>query len=440
MSFLIFRMPSDMSSSRRPSIKLPEMSKLSLPNPFSSRRNSRTSAPPSPGGLTVPGTSASSESNESRSTRSTSPDSRGRKEKTTDAFNRARSSSSASFTKVFARSSSQEKEFAQAENWKDGFVKYNKLVTNQVSKDAANESEKFAKTCKILTKKESVGGHFVHGLPEAVLDLALLWCPAERMLRKPIEDLESDQPSWSWMGWEGAVNFPFDPNSSPDICRVKGEFFESFIKRFTVGSTLSTYAMRRDKRSDEKKDSKLRIRCPADNLLAGAKPPSAGSNALRFETYTTAAENFFTTQMKNKHGAEIPCTQIQDGEEGPVCGVIMDYEDQLGKSTESPHSSTFEFILLSRNRRCDFASHSNPPASNIAHPPGTPSWAGDRFSWEEQIEDFDEKVYPKGEWNMLNVMLIQHLEEGFAERVAIARIHEDAWNKRPRVKKQILLK
>jgi hypothetical protein len=348
-----------------------------------------------------------------------------------DGFNRIRSSSSVSFGK-----SPQEKDFAEAESWRDGFVKYNNLVTNQISKDAAYQSEEFAKTCKILTKKDSVGGYFVHGLPEAVLDLALLWCPAERMLRKPLECLESDQPSWSWMGWHGAVNFPFDPNSCPDIRRVTGEFFESEVKRFVNGPESNPYTMRRDKR----KEQKLRINYRPDNLLVGEKPPSDGSNALRFTAYTTPAENFFTTQMKNKHGAEIPCTQIRDGEEGPICGVIMDYEDQVSKTVESPHSSTFEFVLLSRNRRCDFVNHPNPPASNTAHPPGTPSWAGERFSWEEQVEDFDEKVYPKGEWNMLNVMLIQHCEEGHAERVAIARIHEDAWKARERTQKNILLR
>lgn len=41
------------------------------------------------------------------------------------------------------------------------------------------------------------------GLPENLLDMALMWRPAERLERRPTEGL----PSWSWAGWKGPVKY-----------------------------------------------------------------------------------------------------------------------------------------------------------------------------------------------------------------------------------------
>lgn len=74
------------------------------------------------------------------------------------------------------------------------------------------------------------------------------------------------------------------------------------------------------------------------------------------------------------------------------------------------------------------------------HPPGTPIWDGERFVWDEEVVDFDEEVFAKGEWCMLNVMLVRWDEmRGVAERVAVGRIHEDAWRKLEPVRKEVVL-
>ena len=44
---------------------------------------------------------------------------------------------------------------------------------------------------------------FKQGLPEILLDSALLWRPAERLRRR----ITASAPSWSWAGWEGAVKY-----------------------------------------------------------------------------------------------------------------------------------------------------------------------------------------------------------------------------------------
>lgn len=314
------------------------------------------------------------------------------------------------------------------EGWIDGFDKYNQLITNQISKDKSHQSTEFAKICKILTKQ--CGGQFVHGLPESVLDLALLWCPAERMHRKPVDATE---PSWSWIGWEGAVNFPFDPTNCPDARRAVGDYFKSEIGNFRIGPESTPYTMRRAKKD------RLRIEYLSDfqppRGVAG-EPPSDESNTLRFSAFTISANDFNVEQL-SIDDKDIPCSELLDNRE-KQCGVIMDYSDLL-----TVHVSTkcdFEFVLLSRNRRCEPAAQLRWPAATTAHPPGTPVWDGERFVWDQQVVDFDETILEEGEWKMLNVMLIQHMGEGYAERVAIGKIHEDTWKARKPVKRNIVLR
>jgi hypothetical protein len=73
------------------------------------------------------------------------------------------------------------------------------------------------------------------------------------------------------------------------------------------------------------------------------------------------------------------------------------------------------------------------------HPPGTPVWNGERFVWDEVVVDFDAKYFKDGPWKMLNVMIIRWHGD-YAERVAIARIHEDAWLQLSPVRKDIVLR
>ncbi len=44
-----------------------------------------------------------------------------------------------------------------------------------------------------------------HGLPEALLDAAILWLPMEKLKRREVPDL--DLPSWSWAGWVGRISY-----------------------------------------------------------------------------------------------------------------------------------------------------------------------------------------------------------------------------------------
>jgi hypothetical protein len=48
--------------------------------------------------------------------------------------------------------------------------------------------------------RSTFAGGIVHGLPTVFFDIALLWQPRARLSRR------TGEPSWSWLGWKGAVD------------------------------------------------------------------------------------------------------------------------------------------------------------------------------------------------------------------------------------------
>ena len=339
----------------------------------------------------------------------------GRRRSIRGAVNRLRSSSSASSLGGKA----QERDVNDIHDWFNGFQRYNQLVTRRTFTDQPNE---LTKASKALSK--NCGGGFVHGLPEAAFDFSLLWCPAIKITRETL-----DEPSWSWKAYSGAVNYPFDPTTCPDVYRAPkedGEVFRSEIQNYHIGPSSAQYTGRREK------NESLRTKYPPYFHAPRGSDSSSESNTLRFTTTTIPAEGF-TAEQLHYDSKEIPCSQLVN-DKAQQCGVIMDFE-----STISEPSSTgpYEFVLLSRSLRREPES-SRKPANSIMHPPGTPIWDGERFVWNEEIVEHDEEAFEAGPWKMLNVMLIRWVGE-YAERVAIAKIHEDAWNARSPARKEIVL-
>jgi hypothetical protein len=319
----------------------------------------------------------------------------------------------------------QELDFKEIDDWFTGFQRYNQLVTTKISPQQAHTSPEFTKPTKQLTK--NCGGNFIHGLPEALFDYSLLWCPADGSIPQ-----ETTEPSWSWTSHTGAINFPFDPTSSPDtftLPRSTGETFRSEIQNFHIGPPSTPYTIRRDKHKS------LRIAYPPYFHAPRGSDHTLDSTTLRFTAQTLPADGFTASQL-HYNGAEIPCSQLLS----PTtqhCGVLMAHESSIS----APHyTGPYEFVLLSRNKRVEPAEGTRKPQSTTMHPPGTPIWDGERFVWDEEVLDFDEGVFESGEWKVLNVMLIRWDEgRGVAERVAVGRMHEDAWVALGSVKKEVVL-
>jgi hypothetical protein len=341
--------------------------------------------------------------------------------------NRLRSSSNVTLVNELPL---KESDFREIYDWYTGFQRYNQLVTTQLSPTSSETSDmaKFDQISNILSK--NCGGRFIHGLPEAVFDMALLWCPAEPIKRKE----SSTEPSWSWTGWSGAVNFSFDHISCPDLISIpkgEGELMRSEILHYYVGPHHGPYSIRR-----EKKEPRLRTHYPPYFFAPRGHDSSANSDTLRFSASTISAEGFSTEQLRyDGDNKMIPCSQLLIGE-NKQCGVIMDYEELI---SEPSASGPYEFVLVSRTRRCEPAIHTRRPTVPTVHPSGTPIWDGTRFIWDREVIDFDEELFEPGPWKMLNVLLIRWVGE-HAERVAVARIHEDAWLQCSPGKKDIILR
>lgn len=308
-------------------------------------------------------------------------------------------------------------------------------MTTQFSSAQTYDSQDLVKATKPLIK--NCGGQLIHSLPEAAFDFGLLWCPIGDLSRR-----DANEPSWSWTAFKGPVNFPFDPTTCPDLylaARSEGELFRSEITNFHIGPADAQYTVRREK------GTALRSKYPPYFHAPRGTDAKADSNTLRFTASTICADNFDCKEPQQLHYIEkkdgketqheIPICHLLDSNR-QQCGVIMDRYRNISE----PHSEgVFEFVLLSRNLRKptrDEAKAANP----TFHPPGTPIWHGDKFLWNQVVHDFDEAVFEEGEWKMLNVMLIKWVGEQYAERVAIARIHEDAWKAQGPVRKDIVLR
>lgn len=333
--------------------------------------------------------------------------------------NRIRSASNASIPK----DQNQEPGFKEIDDWFSGFQRYNQFVTMS---EQPHTTPDFTKAAKQLTK--NCGGNFVHGLPEAMFDYSLLWCPADASAAR-----NDSEPSWSWTSHKGRINFPFDPTSCPDtftLPRSTGENFRSEIQNFHIGSPTTPYTIRRDKHSS------LRIRYPPYFHAPRGHDPTLESTSLRFTAQTIPADGFTAAQL-HYADREIPCSQLINCD-GIHVGVLMSHESAIS----APHyHGPYEFVLLSRNKRVEPAEGTKKPRSGVMHPPGTPIWDGEGFVWDEEVVDFDEGAFEKGEWCVLNVMLIRWDEgRGVAERVAVGRMHEDAWEKLGSVRKDIVLR
>jgi hypothetical protein len=376
------------------------------------------SRPSTSNGLLSPRpTSSRTNSDESRSARSKNSDSR---TSFRGVVNRLRSSSSASSL----GGKSREVDDNDIHDWFPGFRRYNQHVTTKVSPEQSHDSEEFAKTTKILTK--NCGGQLIHGLPEAAFDFGLLWCPTGELAVR-----DANAPSWSWTAFNGPVSFPFDPTTCPDVYttpKSEGEIFRSEVTNFHVGPQDALYTVRREK------NSSLRIKYPPYFHAPWGSEIAAESNTLRFTASTISADSFRSEQLQYQD-KDIPCSELLD-EKKQHCGVIMDF---LSSLDEPSPVGPFEFVLLSRNLRCEPSSHTRRPSNPTIHPPGTPIWDGERFVWDQVVVDFDDEVFEDGPWKMLNVMLIKWVGD-HAERVAIARIHEDAWLAKSPVRKDIVLR
>ncbi|KAL7925258.1 heterokaryon incompatibility domain-containing protein [Trichoderma austrokoningii] len=87
---------------------------------------------------------------------------------------------------------------------------YCRLVEEYTGRDMSYASDRLLGISGVLDVLQSEFGlSFINGLPEAIIYMALLWQPRNKLKRVPTDPKTSLPlfPSWSWTGWTGPVGY-----------------------------------------------------------------------------------------------------------------------------------------------------------------------------------------------------------------------------------------
>ena len=86
------------------------------------------------------------------------------------------------------------------------FTEYAKVIEQYTHREMTYPSDVLGALAGLLRIFERCFRcRFNYGLPEVLLDAAILWLPAEKLIRRILTDF--DLPSWSWAGWVGCVYY-----------------------------------------------------------------------------------------------------------------------------------------------------------------------------------------------------------------------------------------
>ncbi|KAH8585485.1 hypothetical protein B0O99DRAFT_646866 [Bisporella sp. PMI_857] len=295
--------------------------------------------------------------------------------------------------------------------------------------------------------KEAGSGDFVSALPEAILDMALLWTPASSL---GVQRRRGGSfPSWCWTGWKGEVKYePLYPvhirGAPPDgelfppdhmkmkfggdvgdhlrehlleeelwACRHYEFKFQSEINAFAVEDNDQVRVIRprgagtlygsvTDYGASDLSTSRL-----AD--LTGLQPacPAPHPPLLHFIAITIPTTNFTLANppRDSQYANEINLYYM-----GIQCGKLYGDFDTFGGLGIFPDRIR-EFILCSR----------------------MPCSVGTYHS------DFHKDLGVQG-WFICNVMLIEyHLNASWAERVVVGMLHNKVWEEQKQELKYIVL-
>jgi hypothetical protein len=82
------------------------------------------------------------------------------------------------------------------------FAAYAKAIESYISRHSTFKSDVLRALDGLLHVFQlSFKSEFTAGLPNCILDVALMWRPTQRLKRR------DGFPSWSWAGWEGQVTY-----------------------------------------------------------------------------------------------------------------------------------------------------------------------------------------------------------------------------------------
>ncbi|KAF2121454.1 heterokaryon incompatibility protein-domain-containing protein [Lophiotrema nucula] len=316
--------------------------------------------------------------------------------------------------------------------WLDFFRCYDAVVRAYTRRSMSKQEDKLRAFAGIAAMFQDNGsGLFQYGLPEAILDLALLWIPAGPVtrLQSKVSGRVSENdyiPSWSWGGWDGPVRH-LTHQEATDQLRPSSDFdlpdLKSEITSFKIHSEATSRAVRRSigiplriiSYPSETYDQSTASDSPITGSQLCFSTLAIGVGTFSLRTVREHMESLNTVEPGREHIKRTLLLEYRTflcNSAGDAVGVFLDAKSNCDWGS---HTAQFELILLSR----------------LAKLP---------FSDAEFVEMLHQEHDDGDEWPILNVMLIRWTHKGrYAERIAIGMIVQPAWLAEEPTKKMIKL-
>jgi hypothetical protein len=285
---------------------------------------------------------------------------------------------------------------------------------------------------------------FTNGLPERMLDLALLWIPfrtsseRESPGRRLVRQRRHQFPSWSWVGWEGQAAYFSRMFTSTSYVQIQRDFvkrqetrlphpnfdrFRSCIELVQIVSQSPAKAVASSDTTNEVIQNASQEEHPTihsyDLLHIRAETISVSSFLFdpKMDSVFAAGLYFFSSFKERMFSGEF--LPIYDGK-NRRCGFL--YDPGIPFNFHAPRNKLIR--MSASSKECMIRRPLNEQPRN------------NPFKFLSPYFDPDE-FWPR-EWCVLNVMLVRRSGK-FWERITIGVVHEDAWKDAQSKEEELIL-
>ncbi len=310
------------------------------------------------------------------------------------------------------------------------FTAYAKLVEKYTLRKLSYESDilnAFSGLFAVLN--EYFQSDIISGIPASVLDLALLWAPAARLLRREcklptIEGFDMGQvdrnfPSWSWAGWRGPVDYRLFAETA-----AEESLPTPLTKSYTtnVNGKLQTIPARSSGEGTHSSSTSGTPDIATISHLADIATPSPSplSNILQFiapcvplTAFTIPPEREYLSRQEHIHSTGSQSVRHILDPSGKRCGLWWEPAAYVyvGRNMSAAAESKMQFVGISQHE-------------DTFRPRKGPNRV------EGEIRISDKAQYPSvGEGSgLVNVLAVDlNVGHDYAARITVARIHVKAW-------------
>jgi hypothetical protein len=150
------------------------------------------------------------------------------------------------------------------------------------------------------TMEKLCSWQLVAGMPESILDYALLWLPSKSSRRR-CQELGTAFPSWSWAGWHSEADYNTilraEANYEPYLAGMESIIYGLHIYDQHGFRSIQSLVPLNEKLAIDARNSLHTVAPEWLNYISNSQMPK---NGLLFRALTFPAEGFTVEQMSNK--------------------------------------------------------------------------------------------------------------------------------------------